>query len=232
MEQTEAAGVPQWTQQHFRLAEMGVDLAEPAKPKQRVANGEAQIDLDIAALRCSLPLLEIFQCPLMEPNGIGAGVPRCGLGARAPRVVDRLAPIAGARGVAGQFLDVLRNAIGIQFLDRRHDTTMHPLAALVQETGIGRIAHQRVAKRIGCFRRVGELDKAGLPQARAHRRGAAVGHVGDPRQQTHCRRLTDHGSRLQHVLFLRRQTIDALGQQAANAFRQPVRLHGSHQPIA
>ena len=112
--------------------------------------------------------------------------------------------------MTGQCLDVLGDPVTVEFLDGIDDTRMHDFTPLMQQAGIGRLAHQRVMEDIGRLRRVNRLEEARRLQTRTDvRRGR---RPRDTFKQPQCRRLPDHRGGLQHILLRRGKSVDALGQ--------------------
>ena len=169
---------------------------------------------------------------LEEAHRLAVGPARGGLGAGLPQIGHRLVPHLAAQRVVGQGLHLIARAVGVQLLQRFHHPRVQRPAALPEEGIVGDLLGQRVAERVLHARKEAELveEISGLEDGEVAP-DLVLRHVGDGLEQYQRHILADDGGRLQQALRLRRQAIDAWGQDGVDRGRELDALDGLDQPI-
>jgi hypothetical protein len=131
----------------------------------------------------------------------------------ATKVTQGLVPHFAAQCMMGQPLDLLRQPIVVEPLDRLHDARMQCFAPLLQHTAIGNFLGQGVLE--GVFE-VGEQtllvqELPGLQRTKMLVQ-QLLGKLDDRLQQRVGHILADHRRGLQQMLVVRSKPVDACGE--------------------
>ena len=192
----------------------------PVLPER--AQGMAELQAEVDRLLHSLPgrgqvlerdqgLLEIRRRPAMRR-------PRERAGARLAAVAKRRVPELRAHGVMREGIELIGRAPAGAVLDGLHDARVQRVPAVPDEAGIRDLLGERVCEGVRDLRVELDLvqELALLEPAKAGPQ-LVLGDVGGRREQPARDVLADGGGRLQHLLVLGGESIDARGERGVHA---------------
>jgi len=136
-----------------------------------------------------------------------------GLEPRPAKVRHRFVPHLAPQRVMGQTLDVLGEALGMQALHGVDDAGMQVTATLVQQAAVGDLLGERVLERVfGIGEQTALVQEFGGGETPQHARNVRLAEIGHRAEQLERHVFAHDGSGLQETLLVRRQPVDASGQ--------------------
>ena len=150
----------------------------------------------------------------------------------ATKVTQGLVPHFAAQRMMGQPLDLLRQPIVVELLDRLHDARMQCFAALQQHAAVGHFVGQRVLEGV---LEVGEEtllvhEFPGLQRTETLVQ-QLLGKLDDRLQQRVGHILADHRRSLQQMLVVRSKPVDACGEDRLHRIRNLDAGRWRSQPV-
>ncbi len=150
---------------------------------------------------------------------------------RGPAIGERLVPELPLNRVVGQAVELGRRPDGVESLDGLHHAGVQNAPPLVQEAGISHFMHQGMPERVALIGQGSHLVQKlrGLQAAQPLAQRPAIVRNGGEQLDRHV--LADHGSRLEHLLVLRGEPVDARGEDRLDCRRYLDRAEGPREAI-